>query len=230
IKIHHTTGLAYLACGDEQGRKTQWFPPNDVLNYSYHPRETFYVYNTETDKLTPLTLKNFADEEDFSLHGFGMYEDPAESEIAVDGLMFANGINTNWDYSHIFVGAVGTGELLVYERKPDNKLKLLEAVQVEYAIDNVSVDPVTGEIYLAVMDVFLHLNGIKDAKLAFSVLKVSNNTGENKFYGIKYEKKKIFEDDGTLFGAVSVAAGDSVRKVMLLGSFHTPGVIRCELN
>ncbi|CAG8845752.1 30472_t:CDS:2, partial [Racocetra persica] len=45
IKIHHTTGLAYLTCGDEQSRKTKWFPPN----------------------------------EDFSLHGFGMYEDPAES-------------------------------------------------------------------------------------------------------------------------------------------------------
>ncbi|CAG8718727.1 30959_t:CDS:2, partial [Racocetra persica] len=156
------------------------------------------------------------------------------TEIVVDGLIFGNGINTNWDYSHVFVGTVGTGELLVYERKPDNKLKLLEAVQVEHAIDNVNVDPVTGEVYLAainsVTDMYLHLSGIKDAKLAFSVLKVSNNTGENKFYGIKYEKKKIFEDDGTLFGAVSVAAGDSVRKVMLLGSFHTPGVIRCELN
>ncbi|CAG8495161.1 17603_t:CDS:2, partial [Cetraspora pellucida] len=326
IKIHHMTGLAFLTCGDKQSRLTQWFPPLGVLhNYSYHTRDTFYVYNIETDKLTPLTLKNFADEEDFSLHGFGMYEDPAEpgyiyfflinhrrpgsvielfkhkinsfelqhlktfkhdliynpnnvapvskdefyltndlyyrsywkkqfelltrrrwgnvvfhssktniTEIVADGLMYANGIATNWDYSRVFVGTIGTGELLIYERKPDNKLKLLEAVQVEHPIDNVNVDPVTGEIYLAVSNnlihVYLYIIGGKDTKPAFSVFKVSNNTGENRFYGINYEKKKIFEDDGTLFSCISVAASDSVRKVMLLGSFFTPGVIRCELE
>ncbi|CAG8638074.1 15819_t:CDS:2 [Gigaspora rosea] len=325
IKIHHTSGLAYLACGDEEGR-TQWWPPTAVRNnYSYQPRDTFYVYNIETNKLTPLTLKNFADDEDFSLHGFGMYEDPSEhdiiyffvinhkrtgsvvelfkhkinsfelyhlktfkhalirnpnnvvpmskdefyitndlycqthwkrlfeiltlrgwgnvvfhssktntTEIVVDGLIYANGINVNWDYSRIFVGTIGTGELLIYERKPDNKLKLLDAIKIEYPIDNVNVDPVTGEIYLAAVNnllkTFRYLTGSKDVKSAFSAIKVSNNTGDDRFYGIKYSKKILFEDDGTFFGMISVAAGDSVRNVMFFGSPLTPGVVRCEMN
>ncbi|CAG8559713.1 6424_t:CDS:2, partial [Scutellospora calospora] len=307
IKIHHTSGLAYFTCGDEKSRKTQWWPP---LN---------------TDKLTPLTLKNFADEEDFSLHGFGMYEDPTEpdnlyfflinhkrtgsvielfkhkinsfelyhlktfkhdlihspnsvapvskdefyatndryyrlswklqfeiktrrrwsnvvfhssktntTEIVVDRLIFANGIDVNWDYSRVFIATTGTGELLIYERKPDNKLKLLDAVNVEYSIDNVNVDPVTGEIYLAVAysatEFHSCLSGSKDIKPSFSVFKISNNTGEDKFYGVKYAKEKIFEDDGTLFHAISVAAGDSGRKVLFLGSPWATGVVRCELD
>ncbi|CAG8488401.1 2676_t:CDS:2 [Dentiscutata heterogama] len=323
IKIHHTSGLAYFACGNAEARTTQWFPPMGLRhNYSYQPKDTFYVYNIETSKLTPLTLKNF--DEDFALHGFGMYEDPSEpdiiyffiinhkrtgsvielfkhkinsfelhhlktfkhkliynpnnvapvskdefyitndyyyqthwkrlvesltlrkwgnvvfhssktntTEIVVDGLAYANGINVNWDYSRIYVGTIGTGELLIYERKPDNKLKLLEAIKIEHPIDNVNVDPVTGEIYLAaiynMLDAYLSLIG-KDTKPAFSIFKVSNNTGEDRFYGIKYSKEKIFEDDGTLLRMVSVAAGDSVRKVVFFGSPHNPGVVRCELD
>ncbi|CAG8446033.1 10609_t:CDS:2, partial [Dentiscutata heterogama] len=319
IKIHHASGLAYLACGDEQSRKAiSWPPPIDK---NIPLRGAFYVYNIKTDKLTPLILKNFADEEDFSLHGFGIYESPTEpnnlyffiinhkrtgsvvelfkhkidtfelnylktfkhnliynpnnvvpvskdefyvtndlytqsywkiqfetltfrrwsnvvfhssktntTEIVVDGLIFANGINVNWDYSRVFVGTSGTGELLIYERKSDNKLKLLDTIKVEHLIDNVNVDPVTGEIYLAEM--ILLANGVtnESKKPSFGVIKISNNTKEDKFYGIKYAKEKIFEDDGTLFHAISVAAGDSSRKVMFFGSPFAEGVVRCELD
>ncbi|CAG8498759.1 19525_t:CDS:2 [Gigaspora margarita] len=328
IKIHHASGLAYLACGDEQSRKTApWPPPIDAYNNSLPLRGNFYVYDIEKDKLTPLILKNFPDEEDFSLHGFGIYESPTESdnlyffiinhkrtgsvielfqhklktfelnhlktfkhdliyspnsvapvskdefyitndlyyiqshwkvqfeiwtrrkwsnvvfhssktnttEIVVDGLMIANGITVNWDYSRVFIGTSGTGELFIYERKPDNKLKLLDTIDIEHPVDNVNVDPVTGEIYLAVIhDILEYMNGLADKfqsiKPSFGVIKISNNTKEDKFYGIKYAKEKIFEDDGTLFYALSVAAGDSSRKVMLWGSPFAEGVVRCELN
>ncbi|CAG8686731.1 14625_t:CDS:2, partial [Cetraspora pellucida] len=322
IKIHHASGLAYFACGDEQSRKTiPWPPP---YNNSFHLRGTFYVYNIKTDKLTPLILKNFSDKEDFSLHGFGIYESPTEpdnlyffiinhkrsgsvielfrhkintfelyylktfkhdliynpnniapvsreefyvtndlycqsywmmlfeiltrrrwsnvvfhssktntTEMVVDGLIFANGINVNWDYSRVFIGTIGTGELLIYERNPDNKLKLLNVIDVEHPIDNVNVDPVTGEIYLAVahnlVEMGLYLSGlVKSKKPSFGVIKISNNTEEDKFDGIKYVKEKIFEDDGALFHTVSVVAGDSSREVMLLGSPFAEGVVRCD--
>ncbi|CAG8447824.1 13061_t:CDS:2 [Dentiscutata heterogama] len=327
IKIHHASGLAYLACGDKQSSKTySWPPPIDT--YKNIPlRGTFYVYNIKTDKLTPLILKNFADEEDFILHGFGIYESPIEpdnlyffiinhkrtgsvielfehkintfelnhlktfkhdliyspnnvvpvskdefyitndfysqsywkiqfemlarlrwsnvvfhsskantTEIVVDGLIVANGINVNWDYSRIFIGTSGTGELLIYERKPDSKLKMLDTINVEHLVDNVNVDPVTGEIYLAVAhngpELFLYASGLTclSKKPSFGVIKISNNTKEDKFYGIKYAKEKIFEDDGTFFHSLSVAAGDSRRKVMFWGSPFAEGVVRCELD
>ncbi|CAG8502351.1 36236_t:CDS:2 [Racocetra persica] len=158
-----------------------------------------------------------------------------KQKIVVNGLIFANGINVNWDYSHVFIGTTGTGELLIYERKPDNKLMLLDAINVEHSIDNVNVDPVTGEIYLAVahslVEMGTYLSGLdKSKKPSFGVIKISNNTEEDKFNGIKYVKEKIFEDDGTLFHAASVAAGDKNRKVMFLGSPFAEGVVRCDLN
>ncbi|CAG8676661.1 10337_t:CDS:2, partial [Dentiscutata erythropus] len=327
IKIHHASGLAYFACGDRQSNKNfSWPPPIDTYK-SIPLRGTFYVYNIKTDKLTPLNLKNFADEEDFVLHGFGIYESPIEpdnlyffiinhkrtgsvielfkhkintfelnhlktfkhdliynpnnvvpvskdefyttndfysqsywkiqlemltcrrwsnvvfhssitntTEIVVNGLIVANGINVNWDYSRIFIGTSGTGELLIYERKPDNKLKLLDTIKVEHSVDNVNVDPVTGEIYLAVLhnglELFLYASDLIDLskKPSFAVIKISNNTKEDKFYGNNYVKEKIFEDDGTFFHSLSVAAGDSSRKVMFWGSPFAEGVVRCELD
>ncbi|CAG8687192.1 2424_t:CDS:2, partial [Scutellospora calospora] len=94
---------------------------------------------------------------------------------------------------------------------------MLDGINIEHPIDNINVDPVTGEIYLAVIRNILELltymsDPINAKKPSFSVFKVSNNTGEDRFYGIKYAKEKIFEDDGTLFHAISVAAGDSDRK------------------
>ncbi|CAG8692109.1 17621_t:CDS:2, partial [Racocetra fulgida] len=180
---------------DKQSRKTIPWPPPGPYNDSFHLRGVFYVYNIEADKLTPLILKNFSDKEDFSLHGFGIYESPTEP----DNLYF------------FIINHKRSGKLLIYERKPDNKLKLLDVINVEHPIDNVNVDPVTGEIYLAVahslVELGTYLSGLdKSKKPSFGVIKISNNTEEDKFNGIKYVKEKIFEDDGTLFHAASVAA------------------------
>ncbi|CAG8540926.1 7001_t:CDS:2, partial [Acaulospora colombiana] len=317
IEIHHRTGLAFMTCGNQHERKTQWYPPSNVFkNYSYRPNDTPYVYDIKNDKLTPLKLNNFDD--DLSLHGLGIYEDPAEpnelylflinhkrsgsvielfkhtlntyelnhvktfkhelisspndivpvskdefyvtidfyttgsywkrmfemfhsditntTEVAADGLYYANGITTNWDHSRVYVGLTGSGELLIFERKPNNKLKLLDVVKTEHYIDNVSTDPVTGEIYLAAgtncLDALAYIKDETNTakKPGFVVFKVSNNTAEDRFYGIKYSTKKILEDDGSLFFTLSVVAVDHNRKVMLMGSYSAPGFVRCELD
>lgn len=62
------------------------------------------------------------------------------------------------------------------------------------------------------------------------MFKVSNNTAEDRFYGKKYMKETVLEDDGNLFYSLSVAAVDSERKVMLLGSPLAKGFVRCELD
>lgn len=63
-----------------------------------------------------------------------------------------------------------------------------------------------------------------------AIIKVSNNTAEDKFYGIKYSQKIIFEDNGSILPSVSIATADRQRNVMLLGTFRGDGIARCELE
>ncbi|RHZ86389.1 hypothetical protein Glove_51g48 [Diversispora epigaea] len=326
IAIHQKTGLAFMTCGNGYERRTQWYPPANVYtNYSYRPHDTPYVYDIKTDTLTPLTLINF--DKELSLHGIGIYEDPAEpnelylflinhringsvielfkhtlntfelnyvktfkhelmynpndvapiskdefyvtndyyythkmgklfevfaglpwgyivfhsdksniTEIVVDGLTYPNGIITNWDYSKIYVGTIGTGELLIYERKQNNKLELLDRVSVGNYVDNVSMDPITGELYLGLgLDaiesiIYMHDETGTAKRPGFRVIKVSNNTDEDRYYGVKYKKEMVIEDDGSFYHSASVAAVDSERKVMLIGSPLAKGFVRCELD
>jgi arylesterase / paraoxonase len=184
------------------------------------------------------------------------------TEIVAEGLRYANGINTNWDQSKIYVAESFGGEVLIYDRKSNNKLHLSDRVFVEVLLDNLSVDD-KGEIYVAGM--YMHLKFIiiinhsllllyiyylyllffgigsqkaidamkflsdpSDPSLSFPlvVVKISNNTDEDKFYGKKYSHKIVFEDNGSFMSAVTVAA---VRgKVLLLGSLCTEGLGRCD--
>ena len=66
--------------------------------------------------------------------------------------------------------------------------------------------------------------------LPVAVVKISNNTAEDKFYGIKYSHEIIFEDNGSIQSAATVAAVDRRRNVMLMGSVFTSGISRCELD
>ena len=77
------------------------------------------------------------------------------TEIVADGLRYPNGIATNWDHSKIYVATSTGGELLVYDRKSNNKLHLSENVFLGLCLDNVSVDE-TGEIYCPGMYIYVY--------------------------------------------------------------------------
>lgn len=76
------------------------------------------------------------------------------TEIAADGIRYPNGITSNWDNSKIYVGTSTGGELLIYDRKSNNKLHLSERLFTGLSIDNISVDEQTGEIYCAGMYIY----------------------------------------------------------------------------
>jgi len=327
IVIHHQTGHAFMACGNKTIRSKVFYPPiNLITNTTQQIRDIPYLYDINNDKLIPLELKNFPPEEDFLLHGLGIYEDEKNepnklyvffinhrksgsvieifehtlntnelvhlstvkrdlittpndvvpvskdefyvtndhstefwrtfddlarrpwgnvvyhssitntTEVAVDGLRYPNGITSNWDNSKIYVGTSSGGELLIYDRKSNNKLHLSERLFVGQAIDNVSVDDQTGEIYCAgtpkplVALAYMIYRSEKAPPQPTNIIKVSNNTAEDKFYGIKYSQKIIYEDDGSILPAVTIAAVDGKRNVMLLGSYRGDGIARCELD
>ncbi|CAG8438996.1 8545_t:CDS:2 [Funneliformis caledonium] len=190
--ILHTKELIHLETIEHELIKT----PNDVVPVSKHE---FYFTNDHYYRQGFLKIIE-------RFHS----SITNETKIVVDGLRYANGINTNWDYSLIYVSAPGGGEVNIYERnKNSNELRLKERIFTGYLGDNISVDDITGELYLA-------------------ILRISNNTEEDKFYGVNYSKKVILEDDGNLYNMASVSAVDRKRNVLLVGSFVAKGILRCD--
>jgi len=53
------------------------------------------------------------------------------------------------------------------------------------------------------------------------VVKIFNNTGSDRFYGIKYSFDDVLEDDGKTLTFVSTAAIDGERGVLLIGNLLT---------
>jgi hypothetical protein len=76
------------------------------------------------------------------------------TEIAAESLRYPNGITSNWDNSKIYVGTSTGGELLIYDRKSNNKLHLSERLFIGLSVDNLSVDEQIGEIYCAGMYIY----------------------------------------------------------------------------
>ncbi|GBC06788.1 hypothetical protein RclHR1_07040011 [Rhizophagus clarus] len=156
------------------------------------------------------------------------------TEIVADGLSYPNGITSNWDNSKIYVGTSTGGEVMIYDRKSNNKLHLSDRLFVGLSVDNLSVDEQTGEIYCAAtqkpLAAFAYMIDRTSPPQPAAVIKISNNTAEDKFYGIKYSHKIIFEDNGSILPSVSIAAVDRQRNVMLLGTFRGSGIARCELD
>ena len=57
------------------------------------------------------------------------------------------------------------------------------------------------------------------------IFKISNNT---KGGDEKYSLETIFEDDGSLYKLTSIAAVDRKRNTLLLGSYRSKGIVRCD--
>ncbi|RGB29413.1 hypothetical protein C1646_322505 [Rhizophagus diaphanus] len=206
--------------------------PNDVVPVS---KDEFYVTNDHGHKTG--FWREFGD---FTRRPWGNVVFHSSitntTEIVADSIRYPNGITSNWDNSKIYVGTSTGGELLIYDRKSNNKLHLSESLFTGLSIDNISVDEQTGEIYcaatqkpLAALAYMRDRTGTAPPQPA-AIIKVSNNTAEDKFYGIKYSQKIIFEDNGSILPSVSIATADRQRNVMLLGTFRGDGIARCELE
>ncbi|CAB4405179.1 unnamed protein product [Rhizophagus irregularis] len=129
--------------------------------------------------------------------------------IVADSIRYPNEITSNWDNSKIYVGTSAGGELLIYDRKSNNKLHLSESLFTGLSIDNISVDEQTGEIYCAATQKPL-------TALAF----MRDRTGT-----APLQPAAIIKDNGSILPSVSIATD-----VMLLGTFRGDGIARCELE
>ncbi|CAJ0922723.1 11316_t:CDS:2 [Entrophospora sp. SA101] len=192
--------------------------PNNVFPVS---KNEFYVTNVHYSKNPFMVQFEFITRRPWSNVAFysGVNN---KTEIAADKICYPNGIDGNWDNSRIYL-STSSGKFFVFERNHDNKLKLLDDIEIGFG-DNISVDDITGEIYLAtfpkIMPIVHFSKGQYETHIPTIILKISNNTNEDKFNGIKYSKEIVFQDDGSFFSFVTVAAVDRKRNALLLGSIY----------
>ncbi|XP_074125047.1 LOW QUALITY PROTEIN: serum paraoxonase/arylesterase 1-like [Sminthopsis crassicaudata] len=85
-----------------------------------------------------------------------VYYSPRDVRQVAAGFDFANGINVSPDGKYLYVAELLGHKIHVFERLADGSLKALKALTFDTLVDNLSVDPTTGDVWVG-----CHPNGLK---------------------------------------------------------------------
>ncbi|XP_016016348.2 serum paraoxonase/arylesterase 1 [Rousettus aegyptiacus] len=150
-----------------------------------------------------------------------VYYSPNEVKVVEDGFDFANGINISPDGKYIYIAETMGSKIHVYEKHANWSLTLLKSMVFNTLVDNMSVDPVTGDLWVG-----CHPDGMRilfyDEKNppASEVLRIQN---------ILTEEPKVtlvYADNGTVLQGSTVASHYE-GKILIGTVFHK--ALYCEL-
>ncbi|KNC99352.1 uncharacterized protein SPPG_05599 [Spizellomyces punctatus DAOM BR117] len=117
------------------------------------------------------------------------------TRVATEGLTYPTDIAAS--STSIYVVDPSGPHVLIYERKQNNRLRLLETIEVPIWGEQISVDPESGAVYVSgIMDVVKAGRALlnKEQGTPFAVMKVVNNTAQDRYYGKKFKSKVVFAD------------------------------------
>ncbi|XP_008051117.2 serum paraoxonase/arylesterase 1 [Carlito syrichta] len=150
-----------------------------------------------------------------------VYYSPDEVRVVAEGLDFANGINTSPDGKHVYISELLAHRIHVYERHANQTLTPLKFLDCDTLVDNISVDPVTGDLWVG-----CHPNGIRifiydpENPPASEVLRIQNILTEEPKVTV------VYKENGTVLQGSTVA---SVYKGQLLVGTVFHKALHCEL-
>ncbi|KAJ3005059.1 UNVERIFIED_CONTAM: Serum paraoxonase/arylesterase 1, partial [Siphonaria sp. JEL0065] len=237
---HHPSGSRIEVLTYEKGAKKaiwkesishgQLNAPNSVYPID---DASFYVTNDKKNRRGVLEVVEVFTGAAASLVMYHDSKDGVTRTVAKD-IVYANGIVSSRDGEWVFVASSGTASVLIYKRNPDNGgLKLAQRLQLYLIPDNLSIDRVTGTIYVAgfatVVD-SVKLMVLRDEHSAkkIAVMKIVPNSGEQVFYGRPWKVEAAFYTEDSRFASVTTAVVDSVNKKTFFGGMYTSGVIVCD--
>ncbi|XP_001493453.3 serum paraoxonase/arylesterase 1 [Equus przewalskii] len=150
-----------------------------------------------------------------------VYYSPNEVQMVADGYDFANGINISPDGKYVYVAELMAHKIHVYEKHANWTLTPLKHLDFNTLVDNISVDPVTGDLWVG-----CHPNG---KKIFFYDPKNPPPSEVLRIQDILSEEPKVtvvYAENGTVLQGSTVA---SVYKgKLLIGTvFHK--ALYCEL-
>lgn len=113
--------------------------------------------------------------------------------------------------NRFYVPSTADANVRVFDLQADNTLTLVDVIYTGYPADNLTVDE-DDNIYAACFaNVPTLLAVFKDpynARTPTTVLKISSNQGEGRFYGKKWNVEKVFQDDGSGISGATTALWD----------------------
>jgi len=150
-----------------------------------------------------------------------VYFDGSRYSIAATGLNYANGINLSRDRRRLFVAEVTRNRLREFSRDPSTgELSELRSIPVGFGVDNIDVDPASGDLWLAghpkLLRFLAHARNA-DQPSPSKAIQIDPHAG--------VAGRVVFADDGTLLSGSSVVvpAGDR----LLLGAVFSPHFVDC---
>eukprot|EP01097_Dermamoeba_algensis_P010156 TRINITY_DN7401_c0_g1_i1.p1 TRINITY_DN7401_c0_g1~~TRINITY_DN7401_c0_g1_i1.p1 ORF type:complete len:372 (+),score=69.84 TRINITY_DN7401_c0_g1_i1:85-1200(+) len=202
--------------------------PNDLVAVGI---DKFYVTN---DHYFPATSQLLQIAEMFSTAPISdaVYCDGDKCQVAAKNLASPNGINTNHDQSVVYLAETLTGKVRFYDRNPETgDLYETGAIELDNLLDNIEVDRVTGELFVAAhplgLKTFAHLAN-PESRSPVRIIKVSNNTKADLFLGVKYMSQDVIFNDGVQFGGVATGTYDPHGKHLVLGAIFDQGLLVCN--
>ncbi|KAI1287155.1 Serum paraoxonase/arylesterase 2 [Mortierella claussenii] len=165
-----------------------------------------------------------------------VFYSPEKTFVAFDRVASANGLAANKDNSIIYLSACYGGAIHVLKPQEDYTLEEQDYIKLDYYIDNPSVDPTTGDIFVAGhVQPLKMVMGLKVSDKPVvgpsKVVKLSKNPLANSSDNApSYLVDTVLIDDGHLISTGTVAALDRKRNVILVGTaFAERGFIRCPI-
>ncbi|KAI5939487.1 Serum paraoxonase/arylesterase 1 [Manis javanica] len=150
-----------------------------------------------------------------------VYYTPNEVRVVADGFDLANGINISPDGKYVYIAELMAHKIHVYEKHANWTLTPLKSLDFNTLVDNISVDPVTGDLWVG-----CHPNGMKiffydpENLPASEVLQIQNILTEEPRVTV------VYAENGTVLQGSTVA---SVYKGQLLIGTVFHKALYCKL-
>lgn len=206
MKLDHRETLAHASM----------ISPNDIAAVDH---ERFYFTNDHGS--APGWKRTL---EDYLRLGWAnvVYFDGSGFRAAADGLSYANGIHLSPDGARLYVAEVTHGRIREYARNAaTGDLDERRRIDVGFGVDNIEVDPDTGELMLGghVKLLTFTRHAADDQVLAPSQVARLSLDGRPKI-------ETVFLDDGELISGASVATARD--NVLLVGAVFEPHMVECR--
>ncbi|KAM8936585.1 LOW QUALITY PROTEIN: serum paraoxonase/arylesterase 2-like [Lycaon pictus] len=150
-----------------------------------------------------------------------VYYSPDEVKVVAEGFDAANGINISPDKKYIYVADILAHEIHVLEKHPNMNLTQLKVLKLDTLVDNLSIDPSSGDILVG-----CHPNGQKlfiydpNNPPSSEVLRIQNILSE------KPTVTTVYANNGSVLQGSSVASVYD-RKLLIGTLYHR--ALYCEL-
>jgi sugar lactone lactonase YvrE len=132
-------------------------------------------------------------------YGKLIYYNGKKSLVVDSGLFLPNGVNMSPDGRYLYMTNMIT-QLRVYDIQQDHKVKLVQEVNIETGLDNINIDPKTGDLWIGCHPV--------GHKMMAYIVNHDNSTSPSQVIRIRTNKglitdrvEEVFVDDGQMISA-----------------------------